>query len=140
MFGYKRLMNRIDTIVMGSKSYKQILTFGDWAWPDKHTYVFTSKPMESKLACVKFTDDTPAIFMEKKRRNQVSKDIWLLGGAMLAQSFAKVNLIDEIILTIIPTKLEQGISLNILLDNFILDNAKPCIDGMIQKLYLRKEV
>lgn len=31
--GYKDLMERIDTILMGSRSYKQILSFGDWGWP-----------------------------------------------------------------------------------------------------------
>ena len=36
--GYKALMERIDTILMGSNSYKQILGFGNWGWPDKQTY------------------------------------------------------------------------------------------------------
>ena len=44
--GYNALMSRIDTILMGSRSYKQILSFGDWGWPDKKTYVFTSKQLE----------------------------------------------------------------------------------------------
>ena len=33
--GYKNLMQRIDTIIMGSNSYKQILGFGNWACVDK---------------------------------------------------------------------------------------------------------
>lgn len=41
--GYNNLMSRIDTILMGSRSYKQILSFGEWRWSDKKTYVFTSK-------------------------------------------------------------------------------------------------
>lgn len=28
--GYNRLIERIDTIVMGSRSYEQIMTFGAW--------------------------------------------------------------------------------------------------------------
>ncbi len=30
-FGFKALMDRIAIIIMGSKSYQQILGFGDWA-------------------------------------------------------------------------------------------------------------
>lgn len=136
--GYNRLMTRIDTIVMGSRSYQQIITFGEWGWPDKQTYVFTSKPQSSELACVEFTNDNPITFMEKIRNTQTNKDIWLLGGAQLAKSFARDNLIDEVILTIIPTKLEQGISLDMPLDGFTLSTEKLCMDGIVQKAYLRK--
>ena len=82
--GYNQLMKCIGIIVMGSRSYQQIITFGNWGWPDKHTYVFTSNPMRSELAHVEFINDTPAVFMEKIRQNKTDKDIWLLGGAALA--------------------------------------------------------
>lgn len=42
-FGFSFLLNRVSTIVMGSKSFDQTLTFGDWAWKDKKTVVFTKK-------------------------------------------------------------------------------------------------
>ena len=48
LVGFKALLNRISVIVMGSKSYKQILTFGQWAWPDKQTYVFTSQNLKTR--------------------------------------------------------------------------------------------
>lgn len=137
--GYHRLMERIGVIVMGSRSYKQILTFGEWGWPDKQTYVFTSQSLSSELACIEFTKDTPKAFVEKIKKHQPSKDIWLLGGAQLAQSFAKEHLIDEIILTIIPQKLQQGIAFNVSLDDFYLNAEKPCMEGIVQKIYLKKE-
>jgi len=40
-------------------------------------------------------------------------DIWLLGGAELVKSFAKLKLIDECIITVIPTNLQVGIKLEI---------------------------
>lgn len=63
MFGYKKLMDSIDTIVMGSKSYTQILTFGDWAWQNKRTYIFSKQSLQSDLACISITKDSPAVFM-----------------------------------------------------------------------------
>ena len=36
-FGYKSFLKNVDLIVMGRKSYDQILDFGEWPYPEKHT-------------------------------------------------------------------------------------------------------
>ena len=136
--GYNQLMERIDTIVMGNRSYQQIITFGDWGWPNMQTYVFTSKLQSSELAYIEFTNDHPEVFMKKIKESQKNKDIWLLGGAQLVKSFARDNLIDEIILTITSIRLEQGIPLDLPLDSFYLSTEKVCMDGIVQKVYLKK--
>jgi dihydrofolate reductase len=136
--GYKDLMERIDTILMGSRSYKQILSFGDWGWPDKQTYVFTSGQLETDKPYISITDDIPVEFMVKFKDRKPDKDIWLLGGAQLAQSFAQEDLIDEVILTIIPQTLGEGIPLGLIFEKFDLATEKALTDGMIQRIYLRK--
>lgn len=138
--GYKDLMKRIDTILMGSRSYKQILGFGDWGWPDKHTYVFTSKKFETDKPYISITHDSPLEFMTKLKDRRSDKDIWLLGGAQLAQSFAQEDLIDEVILTIVPQTLGEGIPLGLTFEKFDLKAEKALTDGMIQKIYLWKEL
>jgi len=137
LVGYKALLERIGVIVMGRHSYEQILTFGEWAWKDKQTYVFTSNKLESKVPSVEFVNDDPKVFMEKLKATGLDKDVWLLGGAKLAQSFLTDDLIDEIVLTIIPINLGSGIHLALPLDNFTLRAEKPCMDGIIQRVYLR---
>lgn len=136
--GYKSLMSRIDTILMGSASYKQIVGFGNWGWPDKQTYVFTARPLESEQTHITITHDSPFEFMAKFKDRKSDKDIWLLGGAALAQSFAHDGLIDEIILTIVPQTLGAGIMLGLTFESFDLAGEKTLMDGMIQKIYLRK--
>ena len=118
--GYKDLMERIDTILMGSRSYKQILSFGDWGWPDKHTYVFTSGQLEIDKPYISITQDSPLEFMASLKERKSDKDIWLLGGAQLAQSFAQEGLINEPILTIIPKVLGEGIPLGLIFEKFDL--------------------
>jgi len=135
--GYKKLMQRIDTILMGSKSFKQIIGFGDWGWVDKNTYVFTSQTLEAPLPCITTTNNSPHQFMKKIRNRGSDKDIWLLGGAELAKSFAQEELIDEIILTIVPQALGAGIPLGLTFDSFKLTSEKPLMDGMLQRIYLR---
>jgi dihydrofolate reductase len=137
--GYKNLMERIDTILMGSASYKQIIGFGDWAWLDKQTYVFTSKPLESKAPYIAITHNSPTQFISSLKNRKSEKDIWLLGGAKLAKSFAQQSLIDEIILTIVPQILGEGIPLGLNLDDFDLSHEKSLMNGMTQKVYLKEK-
>jgi dihydrofolate reductase len=135
-FGYEDLMGRISTIIMGSRSYQQILGFGNWAWSDKHTYVFTSGNLTTDLACVSFVKAGPKVFIKNL---DVDQDIWLLGGAQLAGSFAKEGLIDELIITIIPVNLGEGIKLELPWDDFDFSNKKLCSKNIIQKVYQRKK-
>ena len=135
--GYKALMSRIDTILMGSNSYKQILGFGDWGWPDKQTYVFASNLLESEQPHITITHDSPIQFMANMKDRKSDKDIWLLGGAALAKSFAQDGLIDEIILTIVPQALGNGIPLGLTFENFDLTSEKSLMDGITQKIYLK---
>lgn len=132
--GYGALMNRISSIVMGSRSYQQILGFGDWAWGDKTTYVFTSQPLITTRSDIFFVHDDVKEFMDKSPKG----DIWLLGGAELVKSFAQERLIDECIITIVPTVLGEGIPLEFLYGDFDLVETKTVLDGIVQKKYLRK--
>ena len=116
--GYKKLMQRIDTILMGSSSFKQIMGFGNWGWTNKHTYVFSTQTLEAQLPCITTTNDSPSQFIKQIRERGSDKDIWLLGGAKLAKSFAEDGLIDEIILSIVPQILADGIPLNLSFNRF----------------------
>jgi dihydrofolate reductase len=127
-------MNSISTIVMGSKSYKQILGFSDWAWDNKQTYVFTSQPLTTKKDNIFFFHDDVKTFMKQLNPNQ---DIWLLGGAELTKSFSKEHLIDEYIITITSDILTEGIKLELFDDNMTLIKTKSCSGGMMQQFYAR---
>lgn len=140
--GYNKLMERIDIIIMGRKSYEQIIGFGDWGWKDKHTYVFSSQILKIPFPflSISVTTDTPVQFMQKMKYRKQGKDIWLLGGASLAKSFDQENLIDEIILTVVPTVLNKGIPLIISWDHFKLIDETKLMDGIIQKKYIQNNL
>lgn len=137
-FGYDTLMGRISVIVMGNRSYLQILGFGDWAWPGNTTYVFTKQSLASTRDDIKFVNDDVNHFM-KNLQPDAGQDIWLLGGAELIKSFAAKKLIDECIITVIPTTLGDGIKLELPYEDFSLNRTKPCSGGMEQRFYLRNK-
>ena len=40
-YGYSEFYSSIGTILMGRKTYEQVLSFGNWPYGDKKSYVFT---------------------------------------------------------------------------------------------------
>ena len=137
-FGYQNLIDDISMIFMGHKSYRQILTFGDWAWPEKKTYVFTSQNLKKTSYDVTFVNQSIKSFMNKIRSEKSNENIWLLGGAELAKSFSDCSEIDEYIITIIPVNLGEGIKLDIDYSQFI-QTDEISLKGIVQKTYIKKQ-
>lgn len=108
-FGYEAFYSTIDTVIMGRKTYDQILTFGDYPYKGTRGYVYTSKE-EKSTENVTFTSEDPQSLISRLKEEE-GKDIWLIGGAQLIDDFIKKGLIDAYVITIIPTILGSGISL-----------------------------
>lgn len=139
-YDYKNFYARIDAIVMGSRSYEQILGFGEWLWPGKPTYVFSSRSIDIQRPDIFLAGTEVNSFMHEFQVKHPTQTIWLLGGAKLAQSFAKQNLIDECIITIFPTVLNEGVSLSLDYEGFELIKTKKCsgnAEDVLQKTYLK---
>ncbi len=132
--GFNKLLDSISTIIMGKNSYQQIITFGPWAWPTKKTYVFSHESIDLVDPSIHITDQSPKEFITQYN-NEHQGNIWLLGGAQLAASFAQEDLIDEIILTIIPKKIHEGIFLNLPWNQYKLIEEKICVGNLIQKFF-----
>ena len=111
-FGYHAFYDTIDTIIMGRKTYEEVLSFGvDWPYVGKDTYVVTS---DSSFLCP--TPDTRVISQDVPQhisnlRKGQGKHIWVVGGGGLIETCLNAQLIDELIITIIPVVLGNGIPL-----------------------------
>ncbi len=106
--GYDAFYKSIDTVIMGKTTYDQVLTFGEYPYKDKKSYVFTTTN-QKKNENVEFVSDVNKFV--KDRFNGMGKNIWLVGGAQIITSFLKQKAVDEIIVTIIPVILGKGLSL-----------------------------
>jgi dihydrofolate reductase len=139
VFGYQAMLKRISSIVMGSKSYQQILGFGEWAWGGKQTYVFTTQDLPVDRPDVHLVRSDVREFMGQLAAEEPDQAIWLLGGAALAHSFADVGLIDECIVTVVPHTLGEGIPLIIPYEDFVLLDTKSDGEGTTQYIYIRSQ-
>ena len=137
--GYHAFYESIDGIIMGSRSYDQILGFGQWIWPGKPAFVFTAKLRKVDRPEVQLVHEDVDTFMSQLRSKEQHQNLWLLGGAELIKSFAALSLIDECIITIIPTALGEGIPLSLPYEDFELIHTKECKVGIVQKVYEKRK-
>ena len=107
--GYDEFYKTIDTVVMGKKTYEQVLTFGAYPYKDKKSYVFTRNNEQTKDQNIEFVSDIDKFV--KENISNSGKNIWLVGGAEIISSFLNRGFVDEIILSIIPVVLGKGITL-----------------------------
>ena len=108
-YGLSEFFKRVDSVFMGRKSYELTLSMGSTGMPGmpKLTeYIFSNTLKEVKSGAVLISGD---IEEEIKRiRKEPGKDIWLFGGASLTESLIKLNLLDEIWLSVHPVILGDG--------------------------------
>jgi dihydrofolate reductase len=109
-YGYGAFYESVDGLLIGRSTYDQILTFGDWPYPGKPAYVFTHRPAEIERDDVFFVKGDPGPVVARLQA-QGHRRLWLVGGAGLTHHFFQQGLIDEIILSVIPVILGDGIPL-----------------------------
>jgi dihydrofolate reductase len=103
------LVKSIDCYVMGSRTYEHALELG-WPYGDTPVIVVTRRSLPATRPSVEFhagdlerlVDDVLAVRYQ---------NIWLVGGAMLCQSFLRLGLVDVIRLSIAPIMLGEGLRL-----------------------------
>ena len=134
-YGYNDFLKSVDTIIMGYRTYLQIINFeGEFPYKGKHTIVL-SRDENITVADEEievFTDSSITLLRDLKKKG---KKIWIVGGGATNARFHSAELIDEMILTIIPTTLGKGIPLfrdNEGKSNWTTKNVTSYPNGLIQ--------
>lgn len=107
--GFSEFFETVDCLVMGATTYEQVLTFGEWPYSDKPTYVFTNSTLSPATEAVRFVDGEVADHVPTLREQY--NHVWVVGGAQLAQSFFQEHEINVLRLSFIPILLGDGIPL-----------------------------
>ncbi len=106
--GYDAFYKSVDTVIMGKITYDQVLTFGEYPYKDKKSFVFTSTN-QNKDENAEFVSDVEKFVIDGFPG--AGENIWLVGGAQIITSFLKQGVVDEIIISVIPVLLGKGIPL-----------------------------
>jgi dihydrofolate reductase len=110
-YGYKDFYASIDTTIQGYTTYQQVINWGiDFPYADKKNYVVTGKQGLTNTEYVEFISQNHIEFIKSLKEAQ-GKDIWLVGGGKLNAMLLEANLIDDLLLYIMPVILTKGIDM-----------------------------
>ncbi len=104
-------LKKIDCYVMGARTYEHALELSKnygWAYGDKPTIVLTNRNLHVEKPNIElYSGDLEKLVNERLKPNY--NNVWMVGGAVLAKDFIRLNLADEIRLSILPIILGEGL-------------------------------
>jgi len=111
-FGYAAFYDSIDLLLLGRKTYEAILSFGiDWPYVGKQSFIFSrSEHLDCPTPDSRQLKEIDSATIASLRQLS-QKGIWLVGGGSLIQQFLAASAIDEMIISVVPCLLGEGIPL-----------------------------
>ncbi len=109
-YGYEEFIKSVDAVIVGRKTYDKVISMG-FGFPhtDKDTYIIT-RTQRPAIGSVKFyTGDLKTLIEKLKSEN--GKNIFCDGGAEIVNELLKQDLIDELIISIVPILVGDGTKL-----------------------------
>lgn len=109
-FGMREFFASVDTALIGRKTHDQMVAWGHPAYAGMENYVFSRTRRADDGVPVRYVSADIEEFVGQLRRKP-GKDLWLVGGGDLIAEFRERDLIDDVILSIHPVLLGEGIPL-----------------------------
>ncbi len=110
-YGTDAFLGEIGTVLTGRITYDQARGFGDWPYAGKRVVVMTHRALDADAPPgVEATRDDVGAVVARLRAETIG-DIWLLGGAVLAQDCLARGLVDSLELFVMPLLLGAGLRL-----------------------------
>lgn len=108
-YGFMETMNRTGAYIMGANSYKEMTQSGMISSNDPTpTYVIShDKDLNIGKSVTLYSGDLGELIAQIK----TEKDIYVFGGGEVITQFIDQNLLDELILAIVPVLLGEGVPL-----------------------------
>ena len=140
-YGYREFIKRIDTIIIGRKSFDKVISMGfEYPHKDKDVYIISRTPKTGYGTFRYYSDDLRELILRLK--SKPGKDIFCDGGAEIVNELLMDDLIDEFVISVIPIMIGDGVPL--------FKKGRPelklqlinsmCYDkGLVQLHYIRKE-
>jgi dihydrofolate reductase len=110
-YGYGAFLQTVDTLLMGRKTYEQMLTLGPWTYGGKRCVVFSGSQPGKQDARAEWVDCDVAAFVRELKAEAGDGVIWLVGGAEIIAACLGGEVVDEIMLTTVPVLVGDGIRL-----------------------------
>ncbi|WP_432798517.1 dihydrofolate reductase family protein [Poriferisphaera sp. WC338] len=154
-YNYTSFYKNIHTLLLGRKTYDQILTFGPYPYPTKQSIVFTHHTPDHNPHPdnITFADKSIIDYIHHlKSQHSINPthlpepepqlNLWLVGGASLIHPLIHHNLIDTYIFSVHPVLLGKGVPLFPHSDNNPLlhlnhTKTESFPTGLVQSTYIK---
>ena len=133
-------LKTIDCYVMGARTYEHALELSrsyGWAYGDTPTIVVTHRDLPIERENIElYSGDLNKLVNERLKPRY--KNVWVVGGAMLARDLMRAKLADEIRMSVLPIILGEG---TLFFDQLALEQALHLKDvtayknGMVELWY-----
>lgn len=108
---YDEFYAGVGALVMGSSTYEWVLEHADeWPYQDKPAFVLSSRelPDAHADADVRIANSTIRELIDDFEAAAGGKSLWVVGGGPVASQFAEEDLLDDVIVTVVPVVLGAG--------------------------------
>lgn len=109
-YGYKEMLDTVDTLLMGYGTYEVCVNLGEWYYKGLTTYIFSRTAGKPVIPDAQLVTEDPVAFT-KKLLEQDGKNIWLVGGGDIIRQLHDAGLIDKYMIATIPVILGEGIEM-----------------------------
>ena len=136
-YGYKAFFDSTDTVIMDELVYNEILSL-DVIWPYKNkiTYIISRFERQSEENVRFITDDITETV--SKFKNQLGKDIWLIGDKAISQLFDHTDEMQLVYIPIIHGNDKPLFSEKLSFSQWTLSENVAYDNGSIRLTYQRK--
>ena len=140
-YGYNDFISGVDTVILGRRTYEWVIRQVEFPHADKETYVITRTPRPPIDKITFYTGNLKELITSLTKKE--GKNIFCDGGAQVIHTLLQDDLVDEIILSVVPTLIGDGIKLfkdgrpELKLE---LVSSKAYDTGLIQSQYRRLSV
>ncbi len=132
---YEDFLRTVDGLVMGRRTYDQIVSFGDWPYADIPTWVMSHRPDAIENGIIR---NCSLATLYSEIESSGIQHLWLVGGGNVAFQFLESNLIDRLVLSLLPIAIGGGIPLFSGVGStklFSLQSTKKRKHGVIEIVY-----
>lgn len=136
-YGYHQFISTVDTVVMGRKTYEVVKKLApEFPHKERQTYILTTQKGLTDED-VTFVSD-PIVPWMRALKKAPGKHIFCDGGAQVVQYLLKNQLIDRLIVSVIPVVLGKGTRLFGEAEkpiNLTLEKSESFASGLVQLNY-----
>ena len=138
-YGYNRFYASIGSVLMGRKTYEQVIAFGNYPYAGKQGYVFSRTLSRAVHPDAEIIAEDSVPFC-RQLKSISAKDIWLVGGSEMVRLLMDQQLIDRFVLSVHPCILGEGIPLfrePCMKTRLQFHKSKTYPSGLVQLAYIR---